>query len=160
MEEKRLQISYRLYAQREDLPTDEQDLLSQALKASEAAYAPFSNFYVGAAVLLTTGEVVLGNNQENKAFPSGLCAERVALFALGSQNKGTQVQKIAIRAKSLHKTIDTPTMPCGACRQVMLEYESMGNRDMIVLMQGDQGDILRVEGVAKSLLPFHFDTDF
>lgn len=160
MEEKQLKISYQLFKQAAELAEDEQKLLSAALAATKDAYAPFSKFQVGAAVLLETGEIFLGNNQENKAFPSGLCAERVALFALGARSKGKEVRKMAIRAKSEIHTILEPCMPCGACRQVMLEYEQMGNQDWVILMQGESGDILRVVGVSKSLLPFHFDTDF
>ncbi|MEM6806217.1 MAG: cytidine deaminase [Bacteroidota bacterium] len=160
MEEKQLNISYQLYKQATELAEDEQNLLEEALNATESAYAPFSKFRVGAAVLLSDGEVVLGNNQENKAFPSGLCAERVALFAIGAQSKGKEVQKMAIRARSEIHDIQEPCMPCGACRQVMLEYEQMGDQDWVILMQGEKGDILRVVGVSKCLLPFHFDTDF
>jgi len=160
MQNKHLNIPYRMYGDESELASDEQQLLSRALDACENAYAPFSNFQVGAAVLLEGGEIVLGNNQENKAFPSGLCAERVAFFAIGASGKGAMIQKVAIRATSSSKIIDAPTMPCGACRQVMLEYEEMGQMEIVVLMQGTEGDILRVEGVAKSLLPFHFNTDF
>lgn len=160
MREQYFSIPYQLYSDPKELAEDERNLLSQALFACDKAYAPFSQFQVGAAVLLNNGETVLGNNQENKAFPSGLCAERVAFFAIGAAGKGAMVQKVAIRARSQLKTIDQPTMPCGACRQVMLEYEEMGQQEIVVLMQGEKGDIIRVKGVAKSLLPFHFDTDF
>lgn len=160
MREQAFSISYQLFTNKEELAEDEKALLTQALTACDRAYAPFSNFQVGAAVFLENGEIILGNNQENKAFPSGLCAERVAFFAIGAAGKGDQIRKVAIRAKSKLKTINKPTMPCGACRQVMLEYEEMGKQDIVVLMQGAEGDIIRVEGVAKSLLPFHFDTDF
>ena len=160
MEEKQLNITYQLFKQAADLAVDEQNLLSAASEATQHAYAPFSQFQVGAAVLLENGQIVYGNNQENKAFPSGLCAERVALFSIGSQSKGKEVRKMAIRATSKIRDIHEPCMPCGACRQVMLEYEQMGEQDWVVLMQGESGDILRVVGVSKSLLPFHFDTDF
>lgn len=160
MKEKNFSIPYRIYTDIEQLAEDERQLLLQALAACENAYAPFSNFQVGAAVALEGGELVLGNNQENKAFPSGLCAERVAFFSIGAAGKGSKIRKVAIRAKSETKLIDTPTMPCGACRQVMLEYEEMGDSEIVVLMQGAEGNIMRVEGIAKSLLPFHFNTDF
>jgi len=160
MEQKQLQISYQLFSERSQLPQDEKDLLERAFESCALAYAPFSRFQVGVAVLLEGGEIVLGNNQENKAFPSGLCAERVALFAIGAAGKGAKIRKLAIRAISELNKVDAPAMPCGACRQVMLEYEQMTDHNMVVLMQGEEGDILRVEGVANSLLPFHFDTKF
>ena len=160
MEKKQLQISYQLFSERAQLPQDEKNLLERAFQSCDLAYAPFSRFRVGVAVLLEDGEIVLGNNQENKAFPSGLCAERVALFAIGAAGKGAKIRKLAIRAISELNKVDAPAMPCGACRQVMLEYEQMTDHNMVVLMQGEEGDILRVEGVANSLLPFHFDTKF
>ncbi|MEL6251098.1 MAG: cytidine deaminase [Bacteroidota bacterium] len=160
MEKKQLKISYQLFSENSQLPQDEQELLVHARKACDYAYAPFSRFKVGAAVLLEGGEIVLGSNQENKAFPSGLCAERVALFAIGAAGKGAKIRKLAIRATSELTKVDAPAMPCGACRQVMLEYEQMTDHNMVVLMQGEEGEILRVEGVANSLLPFHFDTKF
>ena len=107
--------------------------------------------------MLDDGEIILGNNQENKAFPSGTCAERTALFFAGSLGK---IRKIAVSAKSLTKPVNVPVTPCGACRQVMLEYEQMAGIPFIVLMQGETGPVLRVEGVASSLLPFGFDVDF
>lgn len=160
MREEHFSIPYQIFSQDEGLLEDERELLSEALIACDKAYAPFSNFQVGAAVQLEGGEIVLGNNQENKAFPSGLCAERVAFFSIGAAGKGHKVRKVAIRAKSKLKLIDQPTMPCGACRQVMLEYEEMSQGEIVVLMQGVEGDVIRVQGVAKSLLPFHFDTNF
>ncbi|MDW3645878.1 MAG: cytidine deaminase [Bacteroidia bacterium] len=160
MEKKEFKISYQLFSERSQLPQDEQNLLDRAFRSCNFAYAPFSRFRVGVAVLLDGGDIVLGNNQENKAFPSGLCAERVALFSIGASGKATKIRKMAIRAISAVNKVDAPAMPCGACRQVMLEYEQMTDHDMVVLMQGEEGDILRVEGVAKSLLPFHFDTKF
>lgn len=160
MEEKFLSIPYQLISEEKELMEDERQLLAQAFDACDGAFAPYSQFQVGAAVLLEDGTLIKGNNQENKAFPSGLCAERVAFFHVGASGRGDQIKKVAIRAKSTLKIIDKPTMPCGACRQVMLEYEEMGRKDIVVLMQGAEGDILRVVGIAKSLLPFHFNTDF
>jgi cytidine deaminase len=142
------------------LAADEAALLATALEASEKAYAPFSNFHVGCAVALEGGEVFTGNNQENPAFPSSLCAERTALYYLGAQGNGGRIRKIAIRATSTQKLIDSPVTPCGACRQVMLEYERLSGQPVVVLMQGQEGKVLRVVGVAKTLLPFGFDIEF
>lgn len=143
-----------------DLAADEAALMDAALEASKKAYAPFSNFHVGAAVALENGEVFLGNNQENPAFPSSLCAERTVLYYIGAQAKGNQIRKIAIRATSTQKLISAPVTPCGACRQVMLEYERLSGQPIVVLMQGQEGKILRVIGVAAALLPFGFDIEF
>lgn len=154
---KELNISYELFEDLSQLPIDEQNLLTQAMKASENAYAPYSEFYVGAAVLLEGGEIILGNNQENGAFPSGLCAERTALFATGAAGKSGLIRKIAIRAQSPKYDMNHPVGPCGACRQVMVEYEKLSGQIMIVLLQGEAGDILRINGVAENLLPFTFD---
>ena len=123
MKDKKLELQYRLYSSPDELPPEEADLLKKALEATDKAYAPYSEFRVGCAILLENGEIVLGNNQENRAYPSGLCAERTALYFVGSQDKGQLVRKIAIRVRSDRKTIDTPAMPCGGCRQAMVEYE-------------------------------------
>lgn len=153
-------IRYQQLAGPDELSQTEADLLSRALDATEMAYAPFSEFYVGCAVLLSDGSIIQGNNQENRAFPSGICAERTALFHIGSIGKAHLVKAIAVRARSEKKEIDTPVTPCGACRQVMVEYEQQGSEPWIVLMQGASGPIIRVEGVQTSLLPFGFEIDF
>ncbi len=155
-----LQIPFQIYASKQELPEDEQVLMLQALEASQKAYAPYSEFYVGCALLLASGEVILGNNQENAAFPSGLCAERTALFFAGSQGKGKDIRKIAIRAWSNNKLIEEPVTPCGACRQVIVEYERQSDLDIAVIMQGAAGKVLRLLGARKTLLPFSFDIEF
>jgi cytidine deaminase len=153
-------ISYQLLESALGLPEDEAALLETALQASTRAYAPYSHFYVGCAVELEGGEVYTGNNQENPAYPSSLCAERTALYYVGSQGKGSKIRKIAIRAQSNSKRINGPVTPCGACRQVMLEYERLAGVPVVILMQGMEGKVLRLTGVASSLLPFAFDIEF
>ena len=155
-----LHISYELYENASDLPPGEAELLEQALKATALAHAPFSGYRVGCAVLLEDGEVVLGNNQENVAFPSGLCAERTALFAIGAAGKIPMVQKMAIRAYSVNLEVSSPPASCGACRQVMVEYERQAGHPIVVLTQGAQGDILRLESIGKCLMPFAFEGKF
>lgn len=155
-----LHIPYQDLASGQELPQDELELLEMALEASQNAYVPYSGFHVGCAILLSSGEVILGNNQENAAYPSGLCAERTALFYAGSQGKGQEIRKIAVRAWSHNKPIDQPVTPCGACRQVMVEYERQTKTDVIVILQGASGRILRLSGIQKTLLPFSFDIDF
>lgn len=131
-------------------------LLDSALEALEGSYSPYSGFSVGAALLLENGEIIRGSNQENGAYPSGLCAERVAFFWAGANRKGLNIKVVAVRTRS--STIDTshPVTPCGACRQVMLEYELNQQEDIVLLMQGSSGEIIRMKGV-KQLLPLYFN---
>ncbi|MDP5172783.1 MAG: cytidine deaminase [Bacteroidia bacterium] len=159
MKEGALQILYRTYEDREELEPDERELLEKAWEATDHAYAPFSEFKVGCAISLVDGEIVLGNNQENRAYPSGLCAERTAMFFIGAQGRGADIRKLAVRARSLKNPVTRPVMPCGACRQVMLEYEEMAEAHFVILMQGETGSILRMESVKGTLLPFPFDLD-
>jgi len=142
------------------LSPSEQELLARALQATDGAYAPFSRFRVGCAVRLADGSIHTGNNQENLAFPSALCAERTVMYHLGSHGLAGEVRTIAIRARSELKEIAQPVTPCGACRQVLVEYERMSPEPFVLLMQGASGDILRMEGVEACLLPFAFAIDF
>lgn len=153
-------IEYDLIDSAASLPEDEQELLRLALEATANAYVPYSNFRVGCALRLEGGEVITGNNQENPAFPSSLCAERTALYYMGSLGKSDKLRKIAIRAVSTETEIHQPVTPCGACRQVMLEYERRAGKDIMVLMQGEEGNILKMNGIGKTLLPFGFDIEF
>lgn len=142
-----------------DLDLDERNLMEAANRAMNNAYAPYSEFKVGAAVLLTDGTIVLGNNQENGAYPSGLCAERVALFAAHANFPDKKVRAIAIQASSDNLSVSQPVAPCGACRQVMVEYEQNQGEAIPVLFAGETGPIYRVEAV-QNLLPFVFKGDF
>ena len=122
-----------------EMEGEDQELIQQAMKACGLAYAPYSNFFVGAAVLLENGEVVLGANQENAAYPSGLCAERVTLFATSSCHPGKAVKKIAVAARWEGKDTVVPAPPCGSCRQVMLEYENKQENPIEILMLAGNG---------------------
>jgi len=141
-----------------ELPQEEQDLLTAASEAANSAYAPYSNFNVGAAVLMDNGETVTGNNQENVAYPSGLCAERVALFAAGAKFPDMPIKAIAITAKSDHVRIDEPLAPCGACRQVMTEYEHRFNIDIKLILKSDEDKVHVVDSVGD-ILPLSFSSD-
>lgn len=152
-------ISYEILSL-ESLERDEQDLLEKAMLATENAYAPYSEFFVGCAVALQNGEIFLGNNQENRAYPSGLCAERSVLYYVGTQGKGNQVKTIAIRARCKNVPVVKPITPCGACCQTMVEYEEQSSNEIVVLMMGETGKVLRIVGVRINLLPFHFDITF
>lgn len=153
-----LRIAYELIDNLAELAEEEQKLLQEAYSAAENAYAPYSKFHVGCAVLLKNGEIFTGNNQENAAYPSGLCAERVALFHIGSINRHREIQSIAVRAFSKDFKMNQPVMPCGSCRQVMVEYEQVAGRQFTVITQGENGKIFRITGVSGNLLPFIFDS--
>ncbi|MFI5202889.1 MAG: cytidine deaminase [Flavobacteriales bacterium] len=137
------------------MPDDEQALLQRAIKASEGAYAPYSAFYVGAALILDSGEIITGNNQENAAYPLGLCAERVAFFAAMANHPKAKIIKCAIYAHSENIRVDEPVAPCGACRQAMSEYEDKQRCDITLVLSGQHGKIARIHGVHE-LLPLRF----
>jgi cytidine deaminase len=155
MKIKSIQTEIEVYASKSELLPDEQQLLAKAEEARENAYAPYSNFKVGAAVLLENGVIVIGNNQENAAYPSGLCAERVAVYAAAALYPNTCILKVAITAEAPTYTITQPVAPCGACRQSLLEYELQQKTDMVMLLHGEKGDVYRVNGL-KQLLPLYF----
>lgn len=141
-----------------DLPLNVQDLMHQAIQARTNAYAPYSNFQVGAAILLKSGVVVLGSNQENAAYPSGLCAERTAIFAAGANYPDEQIVCICISGSSLVKDTLEPIPPCGACRQSLLEYENKQGENIPVYFMGKLGTIIQSHSV-QNLLPFIFKED-
>jgi cytidine deaminase len=141
-----------------ELSAEDQHLLNQAIAASENAYAPYSNYHVGAALRLEDGKIILGNNQENVAYPSGLCAERVAFFHANSNYPGKAIEAVAITAKSKTFVIQKPVTPCGSCRQVMAETENIQKRKIRVLMMGEKGSVFVSESV-ESLLPLMFQAE-
>ena len=142
------------FCQLDELSPTEQMLIEKAIKATENSYAPYSNFNVGAAVLLGDGTVIMGANQENAAFPSGLCAERTALFAAQAQYPEQPVRMLAIAAKNEKGFVALPVSPCGACRQVMLEVEDRYQQPMKVLLYGTDG--VYVIDSAKDMVPLSF----
>ena len=142
-----------------ELPVSIQKLMNKAHEAREKADAPYSRFKVGAALQLKSGEIVTGNNQENAAYPSGLCAERVAIFHAGSQNPDATFVSMAITAKSLNHILSSPIAPCGACRQVLAEYEVKQDPSIEIYFMGETGKIIKANSV-KDLLPLIFDAAF
>lgn len=132
-------------------------LFNEAEKARENAYAPYSNFRVGAAVLLDNGNIITGNNQENAAYPSGLCAERVAVYFAGSQFPNTKILQIAVTARSEKQLLNKPIAPCGSCRQAIAEYEIKQNQPIEIYFMGETGQIFKTESI-KALLPLLFDS--
>lgn len=143
----------------EELPKDIQNLMARAIEIRKDAYAPYSKFRVGAAILLDNGEVVLGSNQENAAYPSGLCAERVAIFYAGAMYPNAKMKTIAISATSDQNQTTAPIPPCGACRQSISEYESRQNHDIEIYFMGEVGAVYKSNSL-KNLLPFSFDKKF
>ena len=139
----------------EDLDLESKYLAHKAKDAANHAYAPYSKFHVGAAVLLEDGTIVTGTNQENAAYPSGMCAERVALFSAMALHPETVITKIAIVAKRKGGKELTPATSCGACRQVMLEFERRQNKPFEVVMQNEDHKWVKALS-AQSLLPFSF----
>jgi len=142
-----------------ELDQQTHDLMLKAIEIRKKAYAPYSKFRVGAAVLLDNGEIILGNNQESAAYPSGLCAERVAVFQAGSLYPDAKILKIAISATSdIHPT-QKPTPPCGACRQSISEYEQKQTTPIEIYFMGETGEIYKSDSL-ENLLPLSFDKDF
>lgn len=143
------------YANGEKLQDIDEMLVKQAFMAIESSYAPYSQFHVGAAILLSDGKIIKGSNQENAAYPSGLCAERVAIFQAKSTYPESIIQAIAIAAKADYFETDSPVTPCGACRQVIAEMQSRQNRKIRIIMKGQKGGAYVADGI-ENLLPLMF----
>ncbi len=143
----------------EKLPIDIQNLMKQAIAVRKNAYAPYSKFKVGVALILDNGKIVLGSNQENAAYPSGLCAERVAVFHAGAIYPQAKILKMAITAASEVNKTTSPIPPCGACRQSIAEYEIRQETPIEIYFMGEIGSVYRSDSL-KNLLPFMFDKNF
>ena len=159
MKEKKIELVLQVYDSLEELPQEVQTLMQKSFEIREKAYAPYSEFYVGAAIELETGEIVLGNNQENAAYPSGLCAERSAIYYLGANYPGSVIKRMAISARSLKSVLTTPTPPCGACRQAIAEYEQKQKSPIEIYFMGEKGKIVRTASLAN-ILPLIFDSSY
>lgn len=155
----KIETTLEVYDSIKELPEDIKRLMTKAQQARENAYAPYSRFKVGAALQLASDQIVIGSNQENAAFPSGLCAERVAVFHTGATYPDAVITDMAITVQSLDRTISTPTPPCGACRQSLAEYEVKQKSPMAIWFMGETGKVVRAESV-KALLPLVFDNSF
>ena len=141
--------------QPEELTAEEQHLLSLAIEATSRSYAPYSRFHVGAAVRLDNGEEIIGSNQENAAYPSGLCAERTALFAAGTLYPDVPVSLLAIAARGTDgELLNEPCSPCGSCRQVIIESEKRAGRPIRILLYGRRC-VYVIDGIAQ-LMPLMF----
>ncbi|CEN33594.1 cytidine deaminase [Capnocytophaga cynodegmi] len=153
--ERELTIKYSIFDNIYELPYKIQKLMEEAIKARENAYATYSGFKVGAAVLLENGEICIGSNQENAAYPSGLCAERVAVYQASARFPKQVIKAIALTGTAQEPT-QYPVSPCGACRQSISEYEIRQKENINVYFMGASGKIIKTESI-KDLLPFLFD---
>ncbi|WP_240607729.1 cytidine deaminase [Marixanthomonas spongiae] len=159
MKKHKIEINLEVYDSVSELPQDIQKLMNKAQQAREDAYAPYSRFKVGAALQLDSGETIIGNNQENAAFPSGLCAERVAIYQAGAAYPTASVKTMAITARSLKQETTTPIPPCGACRQAIAEYEIKQESPIAIYFMGETGKVAKAASIAD-LLPLLFDKSY
>lgn len=157
MQTKEIRIFFDEYKTFSELPEADKILVNAAREAAKNAYAPYSKFHVGAAVLLENGEIITGNNQENSAYTNGLCAERVALFYANAKYPGVGVRSLAVSAENSNGLIGDAVKPCGSCRQVLVETESRFNNPIRIILDG-KNSIQIFEGV-QNLLPFAFKPD-
>ncbi|MBE6286574.1 MAG: cytidine deaminase [Mediterranea massiliensis] len=157
MKEQHIDIQIRIFSP-EEMHKEDVSLIEKAIEATRRSYAPYSHFSVGAAARLADGTIVCGSNQENAAYPSGICAERTTLFYAHSQHPTEAIDVLAIAARNEKgELVKRPISPCGACRQVMLESEHRFKHPMRILLYGTEG-VYEILGVT-SLLPLSFDAD-
>ena len=156
---KELRFQITVYKNLNELAPKDKALMLQAVSARKNAYAPYSNFRVGAAVSLANAEIVIGSNQENASYPSGLCAERVAIFHAGAKFPNVSVNTVAISAASDNYEVTSPAAPCGNCRQAMYEYEFKQKQPIRLLLMGEKGSIIECSSV-DDILPLGFNSSF
>ena len=148
-----------VYDSKEDLPQDVQDLMKKAIGARESSYSPYSNFKVGAAILLENGETIAGSNQENASYPVGLCAERTTIFYAGAKFPSVKMLKLAISGRSLNHLAEVPIPPCGSCRQAIAEYEVKQGKPLEIFFMGERGKVVKANSISD-LLPLSFDKSY
>ncbi|MBF4493951.1 cytidine deaminase [Flavobacterium sp. MR2016-29] len=159
MKEISITSSFTVYDSLKEVSEEVQQLMNEAVEIRKKAYAPYSQFRVGAALLLDNGKIILGSNQENAAYPSGLCAERVAIFHAGSIYPEAKILKMAITAASDNNQTKAPIPPCGSCRQSIAEYEIKQDTPIEIYFMGEIGEVYKSASL-KNLLPFMFDKKF
>ncbi len=158
MEIKTISFSYKEYLQQEEISEEYRKLINLAVDAAKRAYAPYSHFHVGASLLLDNGEIITGNNQENAAYPSGLCAERVAIFYANAHYPNAKIKVLVIAAfYQSEQIVEEPVPPCGSCRQVIIESQFRQKEPITLLLVG-KNKILVVDD-ASLLLPLNFNKD-
>ena len=155
MVRKEFRIGYEEYASVEEMSATDRELCRAAVEALDGSYAPYSHFHVGAAVRMSDGTIVKGANQENAAFPSGLCAERTAMFSAGANYPGLDMVSIAVVARQDGRICSEPVAPCGACRQVMIQYQNKAGKPMSVILVG--ADHIKKFSRVDDILPLIFD---
>lgn len=151
--------NYTVFSSLDELSSIDKELMSIAIQTRKQAYAPYSNFQVGVILQLDNGEIIKGTNQENAAYPSGLCAERVAIFYAGANFPEATITKIFISASPIDRELDKPIPPCGACRQSIAEYEIKQNSNIEIYFMGAKGEIIKSESLSQ-LLPLLFDKKY
>jgi len=156
MTKKSITIDYTEYASAAEMEPQDHALVDAALEARSGSYAPYSKFHVGAALRLADGTIVKGANQENVAYPSGLCAERTAMFAAGANHPGVAFDTLAIVGANGDDVCEMPAAPCGACRQVMAEYQRLYGRPLRVVLIGSH--VIYKFDKVEDLLPLIFDS--
>ena len=159
MKEIKIESKLTVYDSMDELPQEISFLMQKAIEVRQNAYAPYSEFYVGAAILLDNNEIVTGSNQENAAYPSGLCAERTAIYYASAQYPNAKILKMAITAGSKKQQTTIPTPPCGACRQAIAEYEVKQDAPIEIYFMGETGKVFKSNSLAN-LLPLVFDKSF
>ncbi len=159
MKKVKIESFLEVYASVAELPETISALMKKAFEARDKAYAPYSNFYVGAALLLDNGEVISGSNQENAAYPSGLCAERTAIYYASATFPNAKMIAMAITAKAKDKLTTTPIPPCGSCRQAIAEYEIKQKSPIPLYFMGESGEVMKSDSL-ENLLPFLFTSDY
>ena len=158
MKESKFEFNYNVFDSIDELPEDQRNLLSEARTITAQAYAPYSNFQVGAIAKLANGETVTGSNQENASFPVGLCAERVLLASVSSLFPKVPIETIAISYKSENVKSDHPISPCGICRQALQEYEGRINHSVQLILGGMTGPVYVIDSASR-LLPLAFTSE-
>lgn len=156
MKKTELKLSIIEYDSMNELDKDDYMLLRKAKDAVNAAYAPYSEYFVGAAALLENGQIFIGNNQENVAYPSGLCAERVAVFAAAANYPNVAVKAVAITSRAANFEVNEPVTPCGSCRQALAEYENLYHNKIRIILMGETGKVMVIESIGE-LLPLMFN---
>ena len=156
MKEVKIETVLMVYDSIDSLPNDIKDLMNFAIDARDKAYAPYSKFNVGAAILLDNNEVVIGSNQENASYPSGICAERTAIYYAGARFPEAKILKLALTASSKKQVTDKPIPPCGACRQAIAEYELKQESPIEIYFMGAKGKVVKSNSITN-LLPLVFE---
>ena len=155
MKEQKFEFDYEVFDDLSELVEKDAWLLTEARNITKEAYAPYSNFYVGAAAILSNGEIVVGTNQENASYPVGICAERVLLGSVATMHPNVPIESIAVSYDGNGVKSDHPISPCGMCRQALLEYETRLNKPIRLILSGQEGKIFVIKS-ASLLLPFAF----